>query len=152
MPDTVRKKVLFLCIHNSCRSQMAEALLRHMYGVIYESYSAGSEPTMVHPLCATVMEEIGIDISRQQSKPVSRYAGQRFDYAVTTCKGARKMCPVFPGNTKRLYWAIEDPAMVKGREKVKLAAFRKTRNELKRRIIGKFGVKNTTCQKMQLRR
>jgi arsenate reductase len=120
---------------------MAEALLKHMYGTIYESFSAGTEPTFVHPLCATVMEEIGIDISRQQSKPVSQFAGQRFDYVVTTCKGMRESCPVFPGNTKRLHWAIEDPAMVKGREKEKLVAFRKVRNNLKRRIIHEFGIK-----------
>jgi arsenate reductase len=118
---------------------MAEALLRYLYGTFYESFSAGSDPTLVHPLCATVMEEIGIDISRQQSKSVNRFIGQQFDYIVTTCKDAREMCPLFPGNAKRLHWAIEDPTMVKGREKEKLVAFRKVRNELKRRIIRKFG-------------
>lgn len=138
MSDSVRKRVLFLCVHNSSRSQMAEALLRHMYGTFYESFSAGIEPTLVHPLCATVMEEIGIDISRQRSKPVSRFAGQRFDYVVTTCKGAREKCPVFPGKTKRLHWAIDDPVEVKGSEKKKLAAFRKAMNDIRRRIIGRF--------------
>jgi arsenate reductase len=141
--ENAKKRVLFLCIHNSCRSQMAEGLLRHIYSDRYEAFSAGSDPTFVHPLCATVMEEVGIDISRQMPKHMSIFIGSHFDYIVNTCKGAREMCPVFPGNVKRLHWAIEDPAVVKGQEKEKLAAFRKTRDELKQRITKIFYIKST---------
>ena len=92
----MKKKVLFLCTHNSCRSQMAEGLLRDMAGDKFEVYSAGVEPTSVHPLAKKVLQEIGIDISGQQSKSVDEFLDKEFDYVITVCDNARQTCPFFP--------------------------------------------------------
>ena len=127
----MKKKVLFLCTHNSCRSQMAEGLLRDMAGDKFEVYSAGVEPTSVHPLAKKVMKEIGIDISGQQSKSVDEFLDKEFDYVITVCDNARQTCPFFPGNHKLLHWNLEDPAKATGTEEIKLQEFRKIREQLK---------------------
>ena len=128
------KKVLFLCTHNSCRSQMAEGLLKNMAGDKFEVYSAGVDPTSVHPLAKKVMKEIGIDISGQQSKSVDEFLDKEFDYVITVCDNARQTCPFFPGNHELLHWSFEDPAIALGSEEERLLMFRKIRDQLRDHI------------------
>ena len=124
-----RTRVLFLCTHNSARSQMAEAILRHLAGDRVEVSSAGTVATRIHPLAAAVMTEDGLDFHGQRSKHVDELAGQQFDYVVTVCDNARESCPVFPGAPEHLHWSIPDPSAVEGDEPVKLAAFRSAAEE-----------------------
>jgi arsenate reductase (thioredoxin) len=98
-----RLRVLFLCTHNSARSQMAEGLLRDMAGGRFEVFSAGTEATRVRPEAISVMAEIGVDISAQESKTLERYLGEPFDYVITVCDDANEACPVFPGARERLH-------------------------------------------------
>ncbi len=127
-------RVLILCTGNSARSQMAEGLLRHDAGNVYEVFSAGTKPTRVRPEAITVMREVGIDISGHRSKSVDEFAGQDFDYVITVCDNAKESCPIFPANTKRIHWSIDDPAAVQGPEEERLAAFRRIRDELRARL------------------
>ena len=127
-------RVLILCTGNSARSQMAEGLLRHDAGNIYDVFSAGTKPTRVRPEAITVIREVGIDISGHRSKSVDEFAGQPFDYVITVCDNAKESCPIFPANTKRIHWSIEDPAAVQGSEEERLAAFRRARDELRTRL------------------
>lgn len=131
----MKKRVLFLCTGNSCRSQMAEGLLRHLAGDKFEVFSAGVEPTQVNPLAMKVMDEIGIDISKQRSKSVREFLSQQFDYVVTVCDYARQTCPVFPGKYEKIYWNLEDPARAQGTEEEILLIFRKARNQIKENIL-----------------
>ena len=127
-------RVLILCTGNSARSQMAEGLLRHDAGDVYEVFSAGTKPTRVRPEAITVMREVGIDISGHRSKSVDEFAGQDFDYVITVCDNAKESCPIFPAKTKRIHWSIEDPAAVQGSEEETLTAFRRARDELRARL------------------
>jgi arsenate reductase len=127
-------RVLFLCTHNSARSQMAEGLLRHLAGERFEVMSAGTEATHLRPLAIRAMDEIGIDISRQESKTLDRYVGESFDYVITVCDEANEACPFFPGAKNRLHWSLEDPAQATGSEEERLAVFRRVRDELRERI------------------
>src|ERR671939_565637 len=129
-----RKKVLFLCTHNSARSQMAEGLLRQLASDRFETYSAGTEATGVRPQAIKVMNEIGIDISGQQSKTLEEYLGQPFDYVITVCDAANEACPVFPGAKQRLHWSFEDPAAAVGSEEERLKVFRSVRDNIKEHI------------------
>ena len=129
-----RKKVLFLCTHNSARSQMAEGLLRQLAGDRFGTYSAGTEATGVRPQAIKVMNEIGIDISGQQSKTLEKYIGQPFDYVITVCDAANEACPVFPGAKQRLHWSFEDPAAAVGSEEERLRVFRSVRDNIKEHI------------------
>ena len=130
----MKKKVLFLCTHNSCRSQMAEGLLKNLAGDKFDVYSAGVEPTSVHPLAKKVMKEIGIDISGQQSKSVDEFLDKEFDYVITVCDNARQTCPFFPGNHELLHWSLEDPATASGSEEERLIFFRNVRDQIKENI------------------
>src|SRR3989338_4383202 len=105
----MKTRVLILCTGNSCRSQMAEGILRHYSGDKFEVHSAGSAPTKVDETAIKAMEEIGIDISRNRSKHVKEFLGQRFDYVITVCDKASETCPTFPGTAKRLHWSFPDP-------------------------------------------
>lgn len=127
-------RVLFLCTHNSARSQMAEGLLRELGGGRYEVFSAGTVATKVRPEAITVMREIGIDISRQTSKTLEQFLGESFDEVITVCDDANDACPFFPGAKGRRHWSIDDPSKVEGSEVVRLAAFRAAREELRQRI------------------
>lgn len=127
-------KVLFVCTHNSARSQMAEGLLRQKSGGALQVFSAGTSPSGIHPNAIRVMEENGVDISRQRSKDLDEFAGQNFDYLITVCDIAREKCPVFPGEPRFMHWSLADPASVEGSEAVQLAAFRNTLGELNTRI------------------
>ncbi len=129
-----RLRILVLCTGNSCRSQMAEGFFRHYGNDKLEVFSAGIEPKGLNPKAVQVMEEIGIDISGQSSKHVSRYVGQSFDYVITVCDNAAKNCPVFPGHGKKLHWPFDDPAEATGSEEEILRVFRRVRDEIGRTI------------------
>jgi arsenate reductase len=133
-----KPKVLFLCTHNSARSQMAEGLLRHLAGNHFEVMSAGTEATHVRPLAIRAMDELGIDISGQESKTLDRYLGDTFDYVITVCDDANEACPVFPGAKRRLHWSFEDPAQARGSEEERLRVFQSVRDEIKERIEGEL--------------
>ncbi len=105
-----KTKVLFLCTHNSARSQMAEGLLRHLAGNRFEVMSAGTEATHLRPLAVRAMDELGIDISGQESKILERYLGEPFDYVITICDEANEACPFFPGAAERLHWSLRHRA------------------------------------------
>lgn len=127
-------RVLFLCTANSCRSQMAEGFLRASAEGSFEVFSAGSEPTYVHPMAIQVMREVGIDIAGQRSKSVSTFISWPFDFVITVCNG--EACPFFPGETGiRLAWSFEDPAAVSGTDKDVLGVFRRVRDEIEARIM-----------------
>ena len=127
-----RSRVLFLCTHNSARSQMAEGLLRHLAGARFEAFSAGTEATRVRPEAVETMREIGVDISGQESETLGRYLDEPFDYVVTVCDDASEACPTFPGAKWRLHWSLSDPSGVEGRER--LPAFREARDGIRARI------------------
>ncbi len=129
-----RARVLFVCTHNSARSQMAEGLLRDLAGDRFEVTSAGTEATHVRPLAIRAMTEIGIDISGQESKTLERHLGEPFDYVITVCDDANEACPFFPGAKKRLHWSFEDPSRAEGSEDERLAIFRRVRDEIRKRI------------------
>ncbi len=127
----MKKKVLFICTHNSARSQMAEGLLNALSGKAYEAYSAGTEPSTINPYSILLLSEIGIDISKHRSKSVQKFHDMKFDYVVTVCDHAKETCPFFPGGGKYLHRSFEDPSEVEGKDEEKLAAFRRVRNEIK---------------------
>lgn len=134
----MKKRVLFLCTGNSCRSQMAEGLLRDMAGDKFEVFSAGVNPTQINPLSIRAMQEIGIDISNQKSKSAKGFLGQQFDYVVTVCDNAKQTCPVFPGKYEKIHWNLEDPAEAQGIESEKMIVFRRVRDQIKDRIQETF--------------
>lgn len=129
-----KTRVLFLCTHNSARSQMAEGLLRHLANDRFEAASAGTEATSVRPEAIRVMAELGVDISGQSSKTLERYLGEPFDYVVTVCDDANEACPVFPGAKHRLHWSFRDPSRAEGSEEKRLEVFRTVRDEIQARI------------------
>lgn len=129
---------MFLCTHNSARSQMAEGLLRHLGGDRFDVHSAGTEATMVRPDAVAVMAELGVDISDQESETLERYLGEPFDYVVTVCDDANETCPVFPGAENRLHWSFEDPSRAAGGEEERLAVYRRVRDEIRARIEGEL--------------
>jgi arsenate reductase len=126
-----RRSVLILCTGNSARSQMAEGLLRHDFGDRFEVASAGTRPGAVRPEAVAAMRELGIDISGHRSKHVDEFAGQAFDFVLTVCDNARESCPVFPAGTRTLHHSFDDPAAVEGDAAVRLAAFRRVRDEIR---------------------
>ena len=127
-------RVLFLCTHNSARSQIAEAMLRHMGGDDFAAFSAGTEVTRVHPLARAALAERGIATCELSSKHLSDFAGQPFDVVITVCDRANDACPVFPGDTERIHWSFPDPSAVEGTAAERLAAFRHVREGLEQQI------------------
>ena len=121
--------MLFLCTHNSARSQMAEGLLGILAGGRFEPFSAGTQATRVRPEAVEAMREVGVDISGQESKTLGRYLGEPFDYVVTVCDDANEACPVFPRARERLHWSLPDPSAVTGKERME--AFRSVRDGLR---------------------
>ena len=130
-----KKRILFICTGNSCRSQMAEGFLRHMSGDKFEVFSAGVKPTQVNPLAIKVMAEVGVDISKHKSKSAMEFIGQQFDYVITVCDNAKQTCPIFPGHYEKLHWSLEDPAEAKGSEEERLVVFRRIRDEIKDSVL-----------------
>jgi len=140
MEMTNKKRVLFLCVGNSCRSQMAEGLLRDMAGDKYEVESCGAVATGLSSRAVQAMGEIGIDISQQQSQRDEEYQGQRFDYVITVCdESGETPCPVFVGEAvERLHWPFVDPAYALGDEEEVMAVFRRVRDEIKAKLEDYF--------------
>ncbi len=129
-----KPKVLFVCTGNSCRSQMAEGMLKHYGNGEFEVYSAGLRPSHVHPLAIKAMAELDIDITNQYSKTVNEFIGHEFSYVVTVCGSAKELCPVFPGKYNALHWSIEDPAPTSGTEEEMMKVFRKVRKNILEKV------------------
>jgi arsenate reductase (thioredoxin) len=131
---TAPRRVLFLCTHNSARSQMAEGLLRTLGGADYAVYSAGTVQTAVRPEAIAVMNEIDIDISKQTSKTLDQFLEECFDEVITVCDAANDACTVFPGAVSRRHWSIPDPSVEKGTSEERAHVFRAARDDLRDRI------------------
>lgn len=127
-------RVLFVCTHNSARSQIAEALLKRYGGADFEVHSAGTEVSRVNPYAIRVLGEAGIDWSDARSKSITEFLDQQFDYVITVCDRARATCPVFPGSSNTLHWGLADPSEVEGTDELKLEAFRRTETEVSTRL------------------
>ena len=136
---TERRRVLFICTHNSARSQMAEGWLRHIAGERIDVHSAGTEATQVRPLAVRAMAEVGLDISQQESKTLERYLSQPWDYVITVCDEANEACPTFPGGRERLHWSFPDPSKATGTEEQQLAVYRQVGDAIRKRIDEFFG-------------
>jgi len=132
--DRERQRVIFVCTHNSARSQMAEGMLRAWGGDRFESFSAGTEATSVRPEAITVMNEVGIDIAGHTSKTLEPFMGESFSWLITVCDQAKESCPVIPGVAQQAHWSIDDPSGVEGDETARLEAFREARDRLRDRI------------------
>jgi len=132
------KRVLFICTHNSARSQMAEGLVNHDLAGKVRAFSAGTEPSSIHPLAIRVMEELGIDISRQRSKGLEEFSAEKFDYVITLCSQADETCPVFFGGTQKFHIGFPDPASASGSEEDRLASFRKVRDQIREQVVEFF--------------
>ena len=135
----VKQTVLFVCTHNSARSQMAEGLLNHLFGDRYQAFSAGTEKTQLNPHAVEVMKRVGVDISHHESKTVESYGGCEFEIVITVCDRANEICPFIPTKKERLHWSFEDPAEAQGTEEEKLAVFERVRDKIKERILEYFG-------------
>ena len=133
----MKQRVLFVCIHNSARSQMAEAFLNDICGDVFEAHSAGIEPGKLNPVVVEAMREVGIDISGNQTKSVTSYleAGIEFAYVITVCdETSAERCPIFPGKTRRLHWGFPDPSAIQGTPEEKLARTRTIRNAIHAKV------------------
>ena len=134
MPSA-KPTVLILCTGNSCRSHLAEGVLRAAAGDLFEVQSAGSKPAgYVHPLAIQVMREIGTDISTHRSKSMTEFLSTPIETVITVCGNADQACPIFPGQVNRHHWPFDDPAHAPGTEAEKLAVFRRVRDEIRRRF------------------
>lgn len=127
-------RVLFVCTHNSARSQMAEGYLNALGGDRFEALSAGTEARGIHPLAIQAMAEEGIDVAMQESKTIERFLAQPFDLVITVCDDAAEACPVFPGAAKRMHWSFPDPSKVAGDDEERYAAFVRVRDAIRERI------------------
>ncbi|MFN8631117.1 MAG: MerR family transcriptional regulator [Chloroflexota bacterium] len=134
MTDAKPIRVLFLCTHNSARSQIAEALMGRYGGDDFFVQSAGTEQTRVNPFAIKALAELGIDWSGARSKVLTEFLGEPWDYVITVCDRARQSCPVFPGAVNSLHWGLDDPSDVQGTDEEKLAAFRRTATEVSVRL------------------
>lgn len=131
--STTKPTVLILCTGNSCRSHLAEGILRAVAGDLLDVQSAGSKPAgYVHPLGVVAMKEIGIDISAHRSKSMTEFMNQKVETVITVCGNADQACPIFPGQVNRHHWPFEDPAHAPGTDEEKLAVFRRVRDEIRR--------------------
>ena len=126
-----RKKILFICTHNSARSQIAEGLVNVLHGGIFEARSAGTEPSRINPLAVEVLGEIGINISEYRSKGLEQFIAEEFDYVITVCDHAKETCPIFPGAKNTIHKGFEDPASVSGPLHKQKKAFRTVRDQIK---------------------
>lgn len=131
-----KKRVLFVCVHNSARSQMAEALANHFHGDVLQAESAGLEPTTINPLAVSAMSEIGLDIAESETSSVfDRYrAGEMFDYIVTVCAETEDNCPVFPGIAKRLHMPFDNPEDLQGSDAERLEGTRTIRESIRKAV------------------
>ncbi|TWJ17031.1 arsenate reductase ArsC [Geobacter argillaceus] len=130
----MKERILFLCTHNSCRSQMAEGLVNHYLGDRFQAYSAGTEATRVNPLAIRVLAELGIDISGHYSKTFDEFAGQLFDHVITLCSAANEQCPLFFGGVHRAHIGFDDPSRLPGASEEVLPEFRRVRDEIRKKL------------------
>src|SRR5438552_1078756 len=133
----MRTRVLFVCVHNSARSQMAEAWLNYICGDFFEAESAGLEPGALNPLAVKVMDEVGIDISHNKTQAVSDVfeSGQLFAFVITVCdESSAERCPISPGASERLHWVFPDPSLVQGSEGARVGQVRLIRDQIRRKI------------------
>lgn len=137
--NSPKKTVLFLCTHNSARSQMAEGLMNSLYSESFRAYSAGTEPSQVNPFAVKVMAEIGMDISQHSSKSLDPFIKQNFDYVITVCDHANETCPFFAGAEHRMHKSFPDPSAFTGSDADTLAVFRLTREQIKAWLVMNFG-------------
>ncbi|PLX72811.1 MAG: arsenate reductase [Desulfuromonas sp.] len=133
-----KKRALFLCTHNSCRSQMAEGLINHDLGDRVEAFSAGTEKTRVKPLAAKVLQELGIDTSPLYSKTLEAFDGQPFDYVITLCGDANEKCPLYFGGTERIHIGFEDPSRLPGSDEEVLPEYRRVRDQIRQTLTEFF--------------
>ena len=131
---TLKKKILFVCTGNSCRSQIAHGLLSNIAGDRFDVFSAGLSPNKVHPMAIKVMKEIDIDVSHHTSDHLDDYLDKDIDVVITTCDDANESCPFFPGNVMRLHWSIDDPFESWNVEESNIQLFRDTRNKIEEKI------------------
>ena len=129
-----KEKIIFICTANACRSQIAEGVMRKLAGDKFDVFSAGSNPSLVHPMSIKVMKEIGIDITPHTSDPILNFLSKNINIVVTVCDNADKECPVFPGEVERIHWSIKDPFKGWNSQPDDLVNFRKTREDLNARI------------------
>ena len=134
----MKKRVLFLCTANSCRSQMAEGIVNHFMGDILEAFSAGTQASFVNPTAIEVLKEIDVDISAHQSKNLSDFDGQTFDYVITLCGDANETCPLYIGGTKKIHIGFDDPAKATGTKDEVLREFRRVRDDIKEKLTAFF--------------
>jgi arsenate reductase (thioredoxin) len=134
-----KKSVLFVCTHNSVRSQMAEALLNKIYGDRYTAFSAGSDPTQIDPLVISVMSEIGIDVSKYRSKGLNIFKDAKFNCVVTVCDQAKESCPYFPGGNLHIHKGFSDPSGFNGKPEDVINEYRRIRDEIKDWVEKEFG-------------
>ena len=128
------KRILLLCTHNSCRSQMAEGLVNFYLGDRFQAFSAGTEATRVNPLASQVLAELGIDISGHRSKTLDEFVGEQFDYVITLCDSANEQCPLFFGGVKRVHIGFDDPSRLPGTPEEVLPEFRRVRDEIRHKL------------------
>lgn len=134
----MKKKVLFLCTHNSCRSQMAEGIANHYLGDRLQAFSAGTEATFVHPKAMAALAEIGIDISGHRSKTLDEFEGETFDYVITLCGSAKENCPVFFGGVERIHIGFDDPGKPSGSDDEIMREFRRVRDDIRHKLLEFF--------------
>ena len=137
--SALKRRILFVCTHNSARSQMAEGMADTLFSDRFQAFSAGTEPGEVNANAVAVMLEIGIDISHHESKSVTEFLNQSFDYVITVCDNAREACPFFPGGKEHLHKSFEDPAAFQGSQAETLAIFRRIRDEIQEWVQKEFG-------------
>lgn len=133
-----KDKVLFVCVHNSARSQMAEAFLNRLAGERFEAFSAGLEPGTLNPLVVEVMQEVSVDIANNQTKDVFELfkQGEIFSYVISVCDGANaERCPIFPGIVSRIHWSFPDPSTLEGSLEYKLEATREIRDAIRAAVV-----------------
>jgi len=134
----MKKTILFICVHNSARSQMAEGLVNGLYADRFQAFSGGTVATRVHPAAIQAMAEIGIDVSGQRSKNIDEFEGRRFDSIVMVCDEKQTDCPFFPGGKEYIHHAFDDPVACRGTEEEVLDCFRKSRDEIRAWIEATF--------------
>ena len=130
----MKRRMLIICTGNSCRSQMAEGLVRYLSKGTMDVFSAGTHPSRVHPMAIRVMSEIGVDISHHTSKSINKFIGEEFDYVITVCDYAKAACPIFPGARNQQHIPFEDPVTFHGDEEQQLERFRQIRDQIKNRM------------------
>jgi len=134
----MKKRILFLCTANSCRSQMAEGIANHFWGDRLEAFSAGTQASFVNPTAIAVLKEIDIDISKHRSKNLSEFDGQTFDDVITLCGEANETCPLYIGGAKKTHIGFDDPAQAKGSNEEVLSEFRRVRDDIKEKLTAFF--------------